>query len=103
MKTATCVAKHLDGWKGHASLYRLDPPAPYQSLKTVLFGRILHTKTTSYVVVSAVREGPEGPEAFIYASDEEGKTKSMLEMNGSRRGTLDHEEVLLAAGYLVIP
>jgi hypothetical protein len=53
------------------------------------------------VIVSAI-EGPVGDETFIFASDSAGNTKSMIEMGGSRRGTLSHETALLEAGYLLV-
>jgi len=101
MKTAICVQKHLDGWQGHASLYHITPAASYKTLSRIFFRGWLLCKTTNYVIVSAT-EGPMGDETFIFASDSLGNTKSMIEMNGSQRGTLSHETVLLAAGYLLV-
>ena len=101
VNTATCVAKHIDGWRGHTKMYRLDPPATYQTY-TWFFKRGLRVKKTSYVIVSAIKDGPEGEETFIYPCDCYGNDKGPIEMRGSLRGTLDHEKVLLAAGYLVV-
>ena len=103
MKTATIVARHIDGWRGHTIVYRLDPPAQYFRPASFLFKRWFRCRETQYVIVSAIKDGPEGEETFIYPCDCYGNDKSPIEMHGSQRGTLDHEKVLLAAGYLVVP
>lgn len=71
-------------WNGVAKLYELSPP---------LEG---HT----FVVVSAVRVLGE-PETYIFQANEYGEVTSWGELNGSMRGTLDHETALLNAGYRV--
>lgn len=84
-KTATYV-KTLQGWKGDARLYLLDPP--------MLGDR--------YVIVSAVDAWDHGPETYVFSSDSEGGTpKGFLEREGSFEGGMDHEQALANTGYTV--
>lgn len=84
-KTATLVKK-LNGFHGEARLYRLSEP---------LDGN-------EHVAVSAVVVPYSGPETYIFPADSDGKVASWGELDGSFRGSLDHEEALHGAGYEVI-
>ena len=75
---------HADmGMRGHAEVYRLDPPHE---------GR-------EYVMVSAVDAFGAGPETYIFPASEDGKVTDWLEMEGSFKGALDHVGALRNAGY----
>jgi hypothetical protein len=89
MMTATLLSDNLEGWAGHAALYRVDPP---------MLDHNGHPH--EYVIVSAV-VAITGPETFIFPSFENGKTESMLEMGGSYRGGLSHSAALEGAGYTI--
>lgn len=94
MNVATLI-KRLHSWRGDAALYRVEPP---------LDGN-------DYVVVSAVDLALRFPtygdprpmqiETYIFAADENGKVEDYGELSGSMKGTLDHTEALLDAGYEV--
>lgn len=94
-KTARLLKANLPAFHGVAHLFRLDPP---------LSGH-------EYVVVSAL-EAPQhdpkapggirmGAETFIFGADQTGALTGAPELPGSTRGTLDHREALLGAGYEV--
>jgi len=86
-KTATFLGRVNPDANGYQKLYRLDPP---------LDGN-------EHVVTSAVTVfGPwGGPETYIFPADSEGIVMSWLELDGSYKGGLDHEEALTNAGYEV--
>lgn len=94
-KTARLLKSNLRDFTGRAHLFRLDPP---------LAGH-------EYVVVSALEalqhdpKAPggvrEGVETYIFGADQTGALTGDPELPGSTKGTLDHREALLAAGYEV--
>lgn len=91
MNTATYI-KTLDGWRGEARLYKVDPPMAY--------GWGDDEGTTEYVVVSAVVVPYiGGAETYIFPAREDGSVIEYGEMEGSFRGALDHEQALENAGY----
>ena len=77
--------RRLDGWKGDARLYQLDPALPDGGHR--------------YVIVSAAIVSLTGPETYIFPASESGEPIDMLELNGSFRGELDHAQALRNAGY----
>ncbi len=83
MKKATLV-KTLDGFRGDARLYRVDPPL----------------EGNEFVVVSAVF-AYSGPETYIFPSDADGEIVSWSELEGSLYDCVDHIKALNSAGYLV--
>jgi hypothetical protein len=71
MKTATFIKK-VDGWKGNAWLYKIEPSIEYTSRQmsedeflTVVSGK------TDHIIVSAVH-GWLGPETAAFPADENG-------------------------------
>lgn len=102
MGTATFV-KGLSDMRGHASLYKLDPPLVVtdcdwnaeEADREVL-------ETHEYVVVSAVVVPFNGPETYIFPANAEGHITSWGELEGSFRGGLDHAEALKGAGYKIV-
>lgn len=99
LKTATFV-KTLSDFTGTANLYRLNPPLTLRDRDRDRDGD--GPVTAEYVVVSAtVVPFGGGPETYIFAADAAGEITSWLEMDGSYRGGLDHEEALRGAGYEV--
>ncbi|HKX46998.1 MAG TPA: hypothetical protein VJP77_09875 [Planctomycetota bacterium] len=54
-----------------------------------------------HVVVCAVTVCGD-PEVFIFPADPAGVVTSWGELEGSLRGTLDHERALAAAGYVLV-
>ena len=89
IKTATFVTDR--NGNGSGKVYRLDPP--------LTDGTTKH----EYVWVSATDVPYTGPETYIFGSDEHGRVTDWLELDGSYRGGLDHEEALRGAGYAVTP
>ena len=75
----------VSGWRGDASLYKLDPPMGDHE----------------YVIVSAVNAYGTEPETYIFPADEEGEATSMVELSGSYKGGLSHKQALENAGYEV--
>lgn len=96
MNTAKLV-RRLTDWRGDAALYQTTPP---------LDGN-------EHVVVSAVDTAlrfeqygtPRSMqiETYIFAANEDGSVTEYGELSGSMKGTLDHAEALLEAGYEVTP
>ncbi len=84
MKQAHYV-KDLDGFKGEAKLFRMDPP---------LEGH-------KFVVASAVIALFSGPETYLFPADADGKVTDWIELEGSASGTQDHEEAIRNAGYKI--
>jgi hypothetical protein len=83
--TATRLDKMQD-WTGEAYRYRMEPP---------LEGH-------AYVIVSATVVMMSGPETYIFPAEEDGEPTSFGELDGSKRGTLSHVDVLSALGYEVV-
>lgn len=90
------TAKHLTtltGWHGDARVYELDPPMDDDP------------EQWRYVIVSAVDAMFTGPETYIFPAEKQGDvftTVNMLELDGSFKGALDHEQALENAGYKVV-
>lgn len=85
--------KQMIGWKGEATLYRLDPAYKYQH----------KTQPIEYVVVSAVDLAHYGAEkeTYIFKSNETGTKIDWEDLPGSYKGGMDHAEALrgLGEGY----
>jgi hypothetical protein len=77
---------------GSMRLYRLDPPLRDEYAENGPF---------EYVVVSATNAYMTGPETYIFPADEKGEITSWGELEGSFRGSLDHEKALRNAGYKI--
>lgn len=87
--------KSLDGFRGEAILFRMEPPL----------------EKHEYVVVSAIDpKPPEGmnfmryadmfqPETYIFAADPDGHVIDWRELDGSFRGAMDIPRALAQAGY----
>lgn len=89
--TATDLGQVNPNARGDQRLYRVDPPMSYDD-----------NKTTEYVVVSAVDVFDVGePETYIFPSDKDGTIVDWLELDGSYKGSKDHEQALRYAGYEV--
>jgi hypothetical protein len=89
MKTATRLDVKLD-MRGNTSLYRLS-----EKLESY------EGNGYDLVVVSAVDNPFSGPETYIFGVDENGAIVDWMELPGSFRGALDHNEALEGAGYTV--
>ena len=103
MKKATFV-KQRNG-NGDGRVYRVDPPmavhdwlAHHEESECVGTG---DCAATDYVWVSAADVPFSGPETYIFPCDSGGKVTDWGEMDGSFKGSLDHERALLNAGYEV--
>jgi len=92
MKTAKFLKK-LEGWLGDAALYELSELASYEAIDK--------PGKTKYVIVSAV-DNDFGIETYIFPSDIAGVPFSMLEMEGSFKGEMNHEKALEYAGYKLL-
>lgn len=80
-------AKHirdLDGFRGHAALYQMDPPHD----------------GSEFVIASAINN-EFGMETYLFPSNAQGEIVSFSEMEGSMRGTTEHSDALESAGYKV--
>jgi len=80
--------KDLEGWNGHAKLYRVTPPVKYDDGES------------DHVAVSAVNSAWAN-ETYIFPTDQDGKVKDWGELPGSQRGNVSHEVVLKDAGYKI--
>lgn len=63
-------------------LWKVSPPVKY------------HGGETEFVVTSAATAMMSGPETYIFPADESGKILDFLELPGSYRGGLDHDEAI---------
>jgi ethanolamine utilization protein EutP (predicted NTPase) len=98
MKTATKI-KDLNGFQGHAILYKITPAVEYDKPWDDDDPPAKHTE---YVVVSAANVMFSGPETYIYIpANEDGEIVDWGELDGSFRGGLNHEAALEGAGYLI--
>lgn len=88
-------------WSGEARVYMVDPPVEYEG-----------GKKTGYVIVSATTL-PSLPgygllgydETYIFPAHKDGDTfevSDWMELDGSYRGELNHEQALLNAGYQIM-
>ena len=75
--------KDLEGFNGEGKMYRLDPP---------LDGN-------EFVAVSAVNAMLSRPDTYIFPWDENGSVTCWGELEGSCRGSLDHDQAIRNAGY----
>ena len=91
---ATFVRTLDEDFTGDARLYRLEPPITYPE-----WGE---RETAEYVIVSAVNAFYTGPETYIFAADENGNVLDWGELDGSFRGSCDHNAALSRAGYGVV-
>ena len=105
--TALFIRK-LDGnWRGDARLYRLNPPMSYLLLGEPEEGEeeegeeeegLIPQYTAEYVIVSGVEVLGES-ETYIFPAREDGTAINMLELPGSFKGDINHEQALEDAGY----
>ena len=94
MKKAIFIKK-LKGYRGDARLYKLSTP-----IKEDAYG---DERNANYVVVSGVLAYDTGiEETYIFESDIEGNIKDYAELDGSFKGSIDHEKALNNAGYKLI-
>ena len=86
MKTALLITS-LDGWRGDARLYKLSEPH----------------EGFEYVIVSAIQQAFDTlrPETYIFGATPEGSAVNYLELEGSFRGSMDHELALANVGYTI--
>lgn len=89
--------RNLEGFTGHASLYKLD--------REVGYGEDWNEPGkfagyTRHVVVSATSE-MGSPETYIFPADEDGLVLSWKEMPGSYRGGLSHAKALRRMGATI--
>jgi hypothetical protein len=93
---ATLLKDNLDGFRGHAALYKLDPPLLDRNWDDEV-GR------HEFVIVSATTLlWSSGCETYIFPATQDGKVSSWGELTGSMDGTLDHADALGAAGYEIV-
>ena len=96
-KTATLIRDELPDFRGHAALYRVEPPIegyePWDETK--------QAPKYSYVVVSAVSVLGT-PETYMFGANEHGEIVDWGELPGSQKGTLSHTQVLTEAGYYLV-
>lgn len=84
---------------GDQKLWRVDPPMKYD-VYDYNFERL--TRTTEYIVTSAVVALSSGPETYIFPADRAGNIIAWDELRGSFRGELSHHKALNYAGYLAV-
>ena len=89
MKTATLLKTQTSEADAEQRVYRLDPP------------HVEDGEIHDIVVVSAVYALFSGPETYIFPGTADGEITDFVEMAGSYRGGLDHEEALRGMGYEV--
>ena len=100
-KTATKI-RDIDNPGGRAiqALYRVTPPVSWSKYDEDS-GEYVE-RTNDYVIASASNVMFSGPETLLFPATEDGEVASWLDLHGSFRGELDHEQALRNAGYEVI-
>lgn len=93
-KQAILVKDNLPKFRGHAALYKMNPPLVETNYEGVVTEH-------AFVVVSATDVMYSGPETYIFAADQDGHIEDGGELDGSYRGGLDHDLALANAGYEV--
>jgi hypothetical protein len=93
-KTATVIGK-MHKFRGHAVLYKVNPPLPDYD------GRTHEFVIVSSVVANFVRPGEE---TALFPAESEDSTgpSSWNEMPGSQTGTMSHEDTLGDLGYTIV-
>jgi len=89
---ATFVSKRISPSGAIQKIYRLDPP-----LEEVRDDEI--EGPVDYICVSGVYAPYSGPETYIFPCNAKGEILSFLELPGSFRGAIDHDEALSNFGY----
>jgi hypothetical protein len=84
MNTATLVKDNLEGFNGHAALYRCDPKH----------------EGHEFVVVSSI-DNHWGYETYLFPANDKGEVIDWMEMQGSQKGTQSHTVVWTVAGYVI--
>jgi hypothetical protein len=82
-------------WSGHAQLYKVEPPV------NGIYGREMNAlegiENVEYIVVSALdltMLGTDVVQTFIFAATEDGFPRSMLHLEGSVHGEVNHEKAV---------
>ena len=93
--------KQLEGYQGDAALYELSEPVLYP--RWASYDDEEKQKTT-WVVVSALPSAFDTgiSECYIFAATSQGEVVDWGELDGSERGTTDHQHVLASAGYELV-
>lgn len=87
--------RDLSGFTGSAKLWSLSEEVPYGFQKD----DSVECNKTKYVATSATDVMLSGAETFIFPTDENGSVLDWSEMEGSFRGSLNHEQAILNAGW----
>jgi hypothetical protein len=95
-KTAKLIKDGLRDFNGHASLYRLSEPIITERFND---GGVEEPFSTHYVIVSSANVPFSGPETYIFPANARGNVVNWGELEGSRRGSYSHADVLRFAGY----
>lgn len=91
-KTATFI-KDLDGWRGHASLYRMEPP--HEGHEFVIASAV------DLIIDGYVMPGPSC-ETYLFGANADGEVEDYMELDGSLKSVKDHDAALIDAGYEVV-
>lgn len=94
MKTATLLKTQTSEADAEQRVYRLDPPHVETDWDGV-------ERTHDTVVVSGVYALFSGPETYIFPGTVDGEVTDWIELEGSFRGSIDHEAALKGMGYEV--
>ena len=85
------------GAMGEMRLYRCEPGGPlpeFVAVSAIAWPGAAGGETHPSLVAA-------GPETYIFAADQAGNITDWMELEGSFKGAMDHEEALLGAGYEV--
>jgi hypothetical protein len=92
--------KQLEGYQGNAALYELSEPVSYPRW----VNHDEEQQKTKWVVVSALDSAFDTgiSECYIFAAADNGEVVDWGELDGSERGTTNHQYVLASAGYELV-
>lgn len=99
-KTATLIRtlpRGTNSMVAAQAIYKFDPPLPTSYDED-------ESETTIYALVSASNAMFSGPEVYLFAYNDPEDTEpvSWMELPGSQKGTLSHEEVISDLGYTIV-
>jgi hypothetical protein len=89
MNTAQLLKNNLKGFRGHAALYRLNPPL-----------REWDGENAHELVVLSTVDGFGRPETLIFPADETGTVTSRRDLRSQI--SMSHQQVLEDAGYTMV-
>ena len=95
MTTAKLIKEEVSEVGAIQRLYELSKPIGYD----YDYDKEKDTQLTNFILVSGTYAMFSGEETYIFPADKDGNVLDWGELDGSFRGSIDHEQALENAGY----